>query len=214
MQLKKTLADSVSLFHDDFEWLQPIDYEHIPFRCRKCHEHGHRFRECPLNTQTHAAANETPKDSDGFTKVTSRRRHAKKNLDAPSSPKKPDSQNRFQILTPHETSDKPSKDPQSSLAPPSSSFHPNPEVDPSPPSSSKLPPSLEENISESVVGPQASNMDLDVALALSLQEGISDDPQNTPINMEEDPETVSLDGLDILTLEAACKQKEYKAIPP
>lgn len=57
-------------------------------------------------------------------------------------------------------------------------------------------------------------MDLDAALALSIQEGHSDDPQDTPINMEEDPETVSLDGLDILTLEAACKQKEYNAIPP
>jgi len=50
MHLTKALADSVSLFHDDFEWIQPLDYEHIPFRCRKCHEHGHLFRDCPLNT--------------------------------------------------------------------------------------------------------------------------------------------------------------------
>jgi len=49
MHLTKALADSVSLFHDDFEWIQPLDYEHIPFRCRKCHEHGHLFRDCPLN---------------------------------------------------------------------------------------------------------------------------------------------------------------------
>eukprot|EP00253_Pinus_taeda_P033124 PITA_33124 len=205
MQLKKTLADSVSLFHDDFEWLQPLDYEHIPFCCRKCHEHGHLFRECPLNTQTQAAVNEAPKASYGFTKVTSHRRHAKKQLASPSSPKNPKSQNRFQTLTPREISEKPLQDSQSTLAPPSSSNHPNPKVDPSAPSPSKLPPSLEEKILKSAAGPQPSDMDLDAALALSLQEGSSDDPQNTPINMEEDPETVSLDGLNILTLELACK---------
>lgn len=49
MHLTKELSGSVSLFHDDFEWIQTIDYEHIPFRCRKCHEHGHLFRDCPLN---------------------------------------------------------------------------------------------------------------------------------------------------------------------
>jgi len=37
MHLTKALADSVSLFHDDFEWIQPLNYEHIPFCCWKCH---------------------------------------------------------------------------------------------------------------------------------------------------------------------------------
>lgn len=32
MLLNKALPDSVSLFHDDFEWIQTIDYEHLPFR--------------------------------------------------------------------------------------------------------------------------------------------------------------------------------------
>jgi len=95
MQLKKTLADSVSIFHDDFEWIQPLDYEHIPFRCRKCHEHGHLFRECPLNIQIKSDANEANKDSEGFTKVPTRRRHAKKHSATPSSPKMTESQNRF-----------------------------------------------------------------------------------------------------------------------
>jgi hypothetical protein len=31
------------------EWSQTLDYEHIPFHCRKCHEHNHLFQECPLN---------------------------------------------------------------------------------------------------------------------------------------------------------------------
>jgi len=29
-------------------WKQPIDYEHIPFRCRICHEYRHLYRQCPL----------------------------------------------------------------------------------------------------------------------------------------------------------------------
>jgi len=26
-----------------------MDYEHIPFRCRRCHEYGHLFKQFPLN---------------------------------------------------------------------------------------------------------------------------------------------------------------------
>ena len=39
MHLNKALSDSVSIYHDDFEWIQTLDYEHVPFRCRKCHAH-------------------------------------------------------------------------------------------------------------------------------------------------------------------------------
>lgn len=49
MKLGKALMDLVSLLHDEFEWIQPIDYEHVPFRCRRCHAHGHLFHDCPLN---------------------------------------------------------------------------------------------------------------------------------------------------------------------
>lgn len=31
MQLDKPLPDLVSPFHDDYEWVQPLDYEHVPF---------------------------------------------------------------------------------------------------------------------------------------------------------------------------------------
>lgn len=35
------LTEAIRLnFRDDI-WSQSIDYEHIPFRYRKCHEHGH-----------------------------------------------------------------------------------------------------------------------------------------------------------------------------
>ena len=36
MDLKQPLPDTVSFFHEDYEWTQVIDYEHVPFRCRKC----------------------------------------------------------------------------------------------------------------------------------------------------------------------------------
>lgn len=52
MRLDNALSDAVSLFHDDFEWIQPLDYEHVPFRCYKCHDHGHLFRDCPQNSKS------------------------------------------------------------------------------------------------------------------------------------------------------------------
>lgn len=61
---------------------------------------------------------------------------------------------------------------------------------------------------------QASNMDLDAALALSLQEAADEEDQISPIIMEEDPENIILEGLDIFKLETACKQKEFNTIPP
>lgn len=82
MHLTNALADTVKLYHDDYEWTQSLDYEHIPFRCRKCHEHGHLFRDCPLNVQSKAAAAGSEMDSEGFIKIPNRCRHAKKSQPA------------------------------------------------------------------------------------------------------------------------------------
>jgi hypothetical protein len=49
MNISKALPGTVTLEYQDEEWTQTIDYEHIPFRCRKFHEHGHLFRDFPLN---------------------------------------------------------------------------------------------------------------------------------------------------------------------
>ena len=54
MDMKQPLPDTVSLCHEDVECIQLIDYEHVPFRCRKCHELGHLFRYCPLNSKPSA----------------------------------------------------------------------------------------------------------------------------------------------------------------
>jgi len=227
MHLTKTLADSVSLFHDDFEWIQTLDYEHIPFRCRKCHVHGHLFRDCPLNQQSKASPNETLIDSEGFTKIPNRRRHTKKSQAVPENTVRLDSRNKFSPLA---TQDPPSTEHLESVSLPSSSLNPSAPMhtfnlgsfhsplppmediskvasDPSSPSAGK---------GKSVLNSkqQASAMDLDAALALGLQEATEEDDQSAPSNMEQDPENIILEGIGILKLETACKKKEYNTIPP
>lgn len=49
MDVSGALHDGLWLEFRDEDYFQAIDYEQIPFRCRKCHEHGHLIRECPLN---------------------------------------------------------------------------------------------------------------------------------------------------------------------
>ena len=39
MHIAQALPDVICLSHEDSDWIQPLDYEHILFRCRKCHEH-------------------------------------------------------------------------------------------------------------------------------------------------------------------------------
>ena len=46
-----------------------MDYEHIPFRCRKCHEHGHLFRDYPTNNLESNGKTFVDNDHEGFTKV-------------------------------------------------------------------------------------------------------------------------------------------------
>jgi hypothetical protein len=49
LNIAKPLSGSIILEYHDEDWVQTIDYEHIPFRCRKCHEHRHLFRYFPFN---------------------------------------------------------------------------------------------------------------------------------------------------------------------
>jgi len=65
MDISKSLPGSIIVEYQDEEWAQTIDYEHIPFHYRKCHEHMNLFKECPLNAPTKPEAEEKTKD--GFT---------------------------------------------------------------------------------------------------------------------------------------------------
>jgi hypothetical protein len=47
MNISKALPGTVTLEYQDEEWAQTIDYEHIPFRCRKFHEHGAPLQRLP-----------------------------------------------------------------------------------------------------------------------------------------------------------------------
>ena len=79
LDISQDLPKAIELTHDDEDWVQAIDYEQLPFRCRKCHEHDHLFREFPLNNPPKkSAASSDSKDGEGFTKVTNRKRGAKR----------------------------------------------------------------------------------------------------------------------------------------
>ena len=110
MQLDKALPDAVSLFHDDFEWIQPLDYEHVPFRCRRFHAHRHIFRDFPLNTQYLGKEAEDKAEPSGFTKVPSRRKHNKKPSTAGKKPSRSanisSTSNSFVVLSNSDTSSK------------------------------------------------------------------------------------------------------------
>ena len=47
MDLSRELPEAISLNWEDEEWIQPLDYEQLPFRCRLCHEYGHFGRNFP-----------------------------------------------------------------------------------------------------------------------------------------------------------------------
>jgi hypothetical protein len=63
---------TITLEYQDEEWTQTIDYEHIPFIYRKCHEHIHLFIDYPHNTPHKTTTEEKPKDV--FTQVQNHRR--------------------------------------------------------------------------------------------------------------------------------------------
>ncbi|XP_059076623.1 uncharacterized protein LOC131875916 [Cryptomeria japonica] len=47
IDLNNPLPDSLEFFIGSASWIQPLDYESLPFRCRFCHEYGHLQRQCP-----------------------------------------------------------------------------------------------------------------------------------------------------------------------
>ena len=59
-------------YHEEV-WQQALDYEHIPFRCRKGHEYGNLFKEFPLNAEEDERntkqQRKTNEDDDGFQEV-------------------------------------------------------------------------------------------------------------------------------------------------
>ena len=52
MKITELFPETIELEYEDEVWKQPIDYEHIPFRCRRCHEVGHIYKECHVINAT------------------------------------------------------------------------------------------------------------------------------------------------------------------
>jgi hypothetical protein len=47
MNVERGLPESIIISYQEIEYIHTIDYEDIPFRYRKFHEHGHLFIDCP-----------------------------------------------------------------------------------------------------------------------------------------------------------------------
>ena len=73
MNISKALLGVVMVEYQDEDQKQTLDYEHIPFHCRKCHEHVHLFKDCPLNKQAIKVIDTTQKD--GFTTIIARKKN-------------------------------------------------------------------------------------------------------------------------------------------
>lgn len=97
LNISKPLPGSISLEYQDEDWSQTIDYEHISFRYRKCHEHRHLFRDCPLNVVSKGEKPETSKAKDGFIPAVGRRRQVARKTSATAT-REPPSSNPFDDL--------------------------------------------------------------------------------------------------------------------
>jgi len=74
-----------------------MDYEHVPFKLHKCHEHGHLFKDCTLNKLQDIMKTNTGKNSASFTKMGGKGKGGKKYQKEINKEKQP-SHNNFKIL--------------------------------------------------------------------------------------------------------------------
>jgi len=213
MRLDKALPDSVSLSHDDYEWIQPLDYEHVPFRCRKCHAHGHLFRDHPLNIKAPVSDPSNMSAQEGFTKVHNRKRAHKKPAPGRKPPQDsasfPSTSNSFKILA------QTSEDQPLSLKP---SMLPLSTPDMNNPSSSTPVSTISKDKKVSPMDIQTDStgkmneMEVDGSLKHLITFEENTDERSQPQMMEEEPENFDMEGLDLLELKQACKKKNYDQI--
>ena len=78
LDISRDILDGIKLTWEDEEWFQEIDYEQIPFRCRRCHDHGHLFQDCTLNKRPRGKKDQENQDADGFTKTQNKKRQERK----------------------------------------------------------------------------------------------------------------------------------------
>lgn len=45
---REELEENITLHWQHLSHRQNLNYEGVPFRCRRCHKVGHLFKDCPL----------------------------------------------------------------------------------------------------------------------------------------------------------------------
>jgi hypothetical protein len=160
-----------------------LDYEHIPFHCRKCHEHGHLFRECPLNNPNKTNPEDPDKNKDGYTQVTGRRRQTARKV-PPQAPSGPSTSNSFEAL--QKIPENPTTPPPPCQIQPSEQAKDNPGTIPPNPANPQIP---------------TSETSLPTNLGLEIG-----DPD---IDLEDQ----ELAGIDLVHLEQAYRKQELYTIP-
>jgi hypothetical protein len=84
MDMSGELLEAISLEFRDEEWIQNINYEKIPFRCCRFHEHGHLIRECLTIKKQEVENTKLQQNEDGFIKPNHRNRANKKQSKTPT----------------------------------------------------------------------------------------------------------------------------------
>jgi len=77
MNIVGALPVLIVVSYQDEEWTQPLYYENIPFRCRKCHVHGHVFMDYHLNNNNLENKLKEEMEDEGLTKIQSKRKVGK-----------------------------------------------------------------------------------------------------------------------------------------
>lgn len=52
VDLEKVLPEAIQLNLDSWSYIQQVDYEQIPFKCKACHKYGHFSKSCPRAKET------------------------------------------------------------------------------------------------------------------------------------------------------------------
>jgi len=97
MDISSELPKGIILTWDDEDCFQTLDYEHVPFRCLRCHEHGNLYRECRLTATAQGGKPKEEKYAKGFTEVVGRKRQAHRGQSQEAN-KKAQITNRYEVL--------------------------------------------------------------------------------------------------------------------
>ena len=63
LNVREGLGEEMDLTWGDYTYAQKLDYENIPFRCRRCHQYGHLIKNCKLPLRTRGLVYGRNKDS-------------------------------------------------------------------------------------------------------------------------------------------------------